>query len=86
MDYQMLFNVALGVISALGGYVLRSVNENLQSLQSADSMLIDKVQRMEVLLAGQYVTNDALTLAIGTLHDKLDRIWDKLDMKQDKQL
>lgn len=85
MDNQYLFNIAFGIISALGGYVLRTVSEQLKSLQDADSMLVDKVQRIEVLVAGQYVTNDSLTMVISTLHDKLDKIWDRLDTKQDKQ-
>lgn len=84
MDNQYLFNVAFGIISALGGYVLRTISEQLKNLQKADSMLVDKVQRIEVLVAGQYVTNDALTSVISKLHDKLDKIWDRLETKQDK--
>lgn len=84
MDNQYLFNIAFGIISALGGYVLRTISEQLKSLQKADSMLVDKVQRIEVLVAGQYVTNDALASVISKVHDKLDRIWDRLDTKVDK--
>lgn len=84
MDFQVSFNIAVGLVGALGGYVLKSVSENLKSLQQADTVLTDKVQKVEVLVAGQYVTQDAMSRLSAALFAKLDKIENKLDSKQDK--
>lgn len=84
MELQVAFNIAIALIGALGGYVLKSISETLKSLQEADTTLADKVQKIEVLVAGQYVTHSDLERLSHALFNKLDRISDKLDAKVDK--
>ena len=81
---QMGFNIALILISALGGYVLKSINASLASLQQNDIKLAEKVQKVEVLVAGQYATHVDVEKMGNALFAKLDKIYDKLDKKQDK--
>jgi CHASE3 domain sensor protein len=84
MDFQSAFNLAIGLVAFLGGYILRSISESLKSLQTADAALTQKVQDMEVLVAGQYVKHSDLEKLTSALFSKLDKISDKLDTKMDK--
>jgi hypothetical protein len=84
MDYQAALNIALSLASFLGGYVLYSIRESIKSLQQRDSELTDKVQHIEVLVAGQYVKRDDMEKLSAALFTKLDKIDAKLDNKADK--
>ncbi len=85
MDLQIAFNIAVALVGALGGYVLSSIRSSMRDLHAADNALADKVQRIEVLVAGQYVTHSDLEKMTNALFAKLDKIDIKLDTKQDKQ-
>lgn len=80
MDTQTAFNIVLSLVAFLGGWVLNSVRDSIARLQKTDGELADKVQHIEVLVAGKYVTRDDLQ----ALFSKLDRIETKLDKKVDK--
>ena len=84
MDMQTSFNLAVGLVAFLGGWVLNSLRENIQSLQKSDSELATKVQGIELLVAGSYVKRDDLDKLTTALFAKLDKIDAKLDAKADK--
>ncbi len=83
-DYQLAFNVLLSLVAFLGGWVLNSVRDSVKSLHDSDEVLSNKVQAIEVLVAGQYVKRDDLEKSITAIFHKLDRIEQKLDGKADK--
>ena len=83
MDLQTAFNVAIGLAGALMGFVLKAVWDGLRDLKEADTRLAEKVQNIEVLVAGKYVTWDGLREIIDPFSAKLDKIMDKLDHKVD---
>jgi len=58
--------------------------ESLNELRSADARLTEKVQAIEVLVAGNYVTKSDLNVLTEALFKKLDRIESKVDNKADK--
>jgi len=84
MDYQLLFNVAMGFILTIFGWFLRIAWDSLTKLQKQDQELADKVSRIEVLVAGEYVKKDDFDRVIERLFDKLDHIEMKIDQKADK--
>lgn len=84
MDLQIAFNIAVALVGALGGYVLKSISSRLESLQKSDESLAEKVQKIEVLVAGEYVKHTDLEKLSTALFAKLDKISDKLDSKADK--
>ncbi len=84
MDGQTAFNIAVGLVGGLGGWVLNNIKSSIDSLHKSDSMLTDKVQAIEVLVAGQYVRRDDMDKSIAAIFAKLDRIEAKLDHKADK--
>lgn len=84
MDMQTSFNIAVGLIAFLGGWVLNSLRDSIQSLQKSDTELATKVQSIELLVAGSYVKRDDLDKLTVALFAKLDKIDAKLDGKADK--
>jgi type II secretory pathway component PulJ len=83
-DFQVLFNIAFGFIMTLFGWGLRISWDTLNKLQEQDRELADKVARIEVLVAGEYVKKDDFERVIERLFDKLDHIEIKIDNKADK--
>lgn len=77
MDAQTIFNVLLGLVAFLGGYVINSIKASIDGLQS-------KVQAIEVLVAGSYVKRDDIDKLTAALFAKLDKIESKLDGKADR--
>lgn len=84
MSEQQIFNVAIAIIGALGGWLMRIMWQSLKDLQTRDDKLADKVGAIEVLVAGQYVKRDDMNRDISAIFAKLDRIEDKIDSKADK--
>ena len=84
MEFQDLFNTAMGGLLLLGGWVMRIMWDSLQGLQAQDRQLADKVGKIEVLVAGEYVRKDDFDRVIERLFDKLDHIEMKIDQKADK--
>lgn len=84
MEFQDLFNTAMGGLLLLGGWVMRIMWDSLQGLQQQDRELAEKVGKIEVLVAGEYVRKDDFDRIIERLFDKLDHIEMKIDQKADK--
>jgi len=84
MEFQGLFNAAIGALFLLMGWFLRIMWDSLQGLQKQDRELAEKVGKIEVLVAGEYVKKDDFDRIIERLFDKLDHIELKIDNKADK--
>jgi hypothetical protein len=88
MDAQSIINVLFTVAGGLGGWVLNNLKSSIDELRKQDSLLADKVQHIEVLVAGTYVKRDVMEKQIeklgSALFTKLDKIENKLDGKVDK--
>ena len=81
---QEIFNIAIGLISTLGGWWLKVMWESLKELQAADKDLVEKVSRIEILVAGNYVKREEFDRVVERLFVKLDSIEIKIDAKADK--
>ena len=84
MDIQTLLNIVFGLAGALCMWILNSLKDSLKSLHDSDSMLSEKVQKIELLVTGVYVKKDELDRIANALFAKLDKIDAKLDSKADK--
>lgn len=81
---QGLINWLLAGFGTLIGFLLSAVWQAVKDLQDADKQLTDKVGRIEVLVAGDYVKRETFDRLSDALFTKLDRIENKLDGKVDK--
>jgi len=74
----------MGALLLLGGWFLRIMWDSVSGLQAQDRELAEKVGKIEVLVAGEYVRKDDFDRVIERLFDKLDHIELKIDNKADK--
>jgi hypothetical protein len=79
-DAQMLINVGVAVVGALGGWVMKFLYDGLKGLQEETRALLLQIQSVEVLVAGQYAKRTELD----RIYDALVRIESKLDGKADR--
>lgn len=72
-DWQSLFNLVLGTLGVVLGWMLNGLRSSLYDLHITDETLSNKLQEVHVLVAGQYVKRDELERAITRIEGKLDR-------------
>jgi hypothetical protein len=81
---QTIINWVFVTSGALGGWVLKFFYDRLHDLSIQDQALSEKVQAIELLVAGEYVKRDQLERMEEALFRKLDKIEDLLSKKADK--
>ena len=81
---QGLINLVICGFGTIMGFVLRIIWQALKDLQTTDIELAEKVSKIEVLVAGQYVTRHDFSTSLQRIFTKLDSIDMKLDTKVDK--
>lgn len=74
VDYQLLFNLSFGAATFLGGWILNGLKSTLNRLDSDMRSL-----------PMSYVAKDDYHRDIHEMKAMLERIFDKLDSKADKQ-
>jgi hypothetical protein len=84
MDTQTIINVLIGIAGVLIGWMVKDVKDNHKELKSSHSALEGKVQKIEVLVVGDYVTNDDFEKVANSIFNKLDRIETLLHNKADR--
>lgn len=84
METQTIINVLLGLVAFFGGIWVRGLSDSMKDLKKTDKELVQKVQAIELLVAGEYVKREELKAFEDALFKKLDRIESKIDGKVDK--
>jgi hypothetical protein len=84
MMSQELINWVLGGFGTVLGFITKAIWDAVKDLQTSDKELADKVSRIEVLVAGEYVKKEEFNSIMLRLFEKLDHIEAKIDSKQDK--
>ncbi len=84
MDFQFLLNIALSIIGTISGWLFKILWDAIVDLRKADDALIDKVAKIEIMVAGSYVTRDEFQKTVTAMFAKLDRIEDKIGQKADR--
>lgn len=84
MDYQLLFNIALGLAAAMGGWILKSIAKSIDRLDT-------DVRSMSLNYVTKNDWKDAMREMKEEMHAGFDRIelnlnnvFKKLDRKEDK--
>lgn len=81
---QSALNWVFGVANLLLGAALKWVYDAHRDLRKADEKLTEKVNKIEVVVAGEYVKREDFDKVANILFAKLDKISEKLDQKADK--
>lgn len=83
MDQSSL-NWFFGILNIAFGVVMKIIWDSYQELKTTDKELAEKVNSIEVLVAGEYVKREDFSVVANQIFSKLDKIMDKLDTKADK--
>ena len=81
---QTVFNIIATVAGFLGGWWLKVMWDAVKDLQAAVKILVEKVNTIEILIAGNYMSKSDFDKIAAAIFQKLDKIEDKLDRKVDK--
>lgn len=81
---QSALNWVFGVANIILGAALKWIYDAHRDLRQADEKLTEKVNKIEVVVAGEYVKRDDFDKVANVLFAKLDKISEKLDQKADK--
>lgn len=73
MDWQTLFNIAVGLCGVFGGWILNDISRSIKTLDQ-------DVRKMPLT----YVTKDQYRDDIAEIKTMLGKIFDRLDGKADK--
>jgi hypothetical protein len=91
MDALRVIDFLIAVALLGGGWFLNNVWSSIKDLQVADKDLADKVSKLEVFVATNYLSTDRFEVVmaqnsqlLNKLGDKIDRLSDKIDTKADK--
>ena len=77
MDFQHWFEALIALLGVIGGWFLNILWKDAKELSA-------KVQAIELLVAGQYVSKLEFERFTSAVFSKLDKIEEKLDRKADK--
>lgn len=80
-----MFNLAMVVVSTLGGWLLKTLFTRLRDLEKADIQLAQAVNDLRVEMPTHYVSKTDFQQMGDNIFQALRRIEDKLDKKVDKE-
>jgi hypothetical protein len=83
METQDTINILFALSGALGGWVLNNVRDAVNELRAKDADLGDKVQQIELVVAGTCVRRDEMKSFLDAIYQKLDKIETTLYRKYD---
>jgi hypothetical protein len=74
MDAQMLINLAMALVGALGGAIIKALWDGITELRMSDKALVDRMHNIETLVAGTYIKREEFNRNMDILSAKLDAI------------
>lgn len=81
---QSALNWVFGVANIILGAALKWIYDAHRDLRKADEKLTEKVNKIEVVVAGEYVKREEFDKVANVIFAKLDKIYEKLEQKADK--
>lgn len=74
MDLQTMINAMLGLIAFLGGWVINSFKIEIKENQKISKEISDRLNQIEILVAGKYITREEFDKKFDAMFRKLDTI------------
>ena len=81
---QDFLNWSFGILNLILGGFIKAMWDSYKDLKKTDTELAEKVNQIEVLVAGTYVKRDDFDRMAHAIFAKLDKISDKIDGKADR--
>lgn len=74
---QSILNIVIGIVLSVGGWFVRQMWDAVNKLK-------DDLNRIEVAMPTHYVRKDDMEARFDRIEALLDKLYEKLDSKQDK--
>jgi len=74
MSQQEYINLLIGLVSVFGGWLFKGFSDRLEELKNVDKELVSQLNRIEILVASDYVKKYDLEKAMDTIIMKLDKV------------
>jgi len=84
MDYQVLFNIVLGLAGFLGGWALNNVTKAIERLDSDVRAMPHTYVSKDDWRAAMKEVKDEMVRGFDRLEENLNNVFSKLDKKEDK--
>lgn len=88
MDYQILFNITIGIIGTIGGWFLKTFYGSIRELQKADFRLNEEIHKVSLLIAGDCAKQSdvekigvMLDSRISAMDEKIEKRLEKMEEK-----
>lgn len=81
---QSVFNIAVGIAGAFGGFILKAIWDKTDKLERTDANLVKSVNELAIVVATLKAHHDEDSKKLDIIFEKLDKIDAKLDKKADK--
>jgi|TARA_Y100000593_G_scaffold94579_1_gene194402 hypothetical protein len=96
MDYQILVNIAVGVVTLLGGWVFKMILSHINDLKKSHHDLLmkqsedmdkmwEKHTNLALSLPEKYVSKEDFKMFSERMNDRFDRLEEKLDLMNVKR-
>lgn len=90
MEYQILVNISVGVITLMGGWVFKMILGHIHEIKREYHDLMikqykdideikDKYNELAISLPGKYVSKEDFKLFSDRMDDRFDRLEEKID-------
>lgn len=90
MDYQVVFNIALGLIGTIGGWFFKAVYDKIKELESEINDLeenheddhrevIERINNLALSLPDKYVNKNDFNNLAKVMHHRFDKLEEKID-------
>ncbi len=84
MDYQVLFNMLVGLIGFLGGWVLNNLSKAIERLDADVREMPKQYVSKEDWKSAMTDMKDEMRAGLAKIDNTLNTIFSKLDKKEDK--
>ena len=84
MDLTLAFQIAMTLVSFLGGWLLKTLFERIGGLEKADKDMAEQMSKLREDLPINYVRRNDFKDSLDSIFDALRRIEDKMERKVDK--
>ena len=79
MGLEFVTGIIATVFFGIVGWMWNNLNNKLEKLQTTDDALKDKIGEVHLLVAGQYVKNEALDKFSEAIFRRLDQLEKRID-------
>ena len=90
MDYQILVNIAVGIVTLMGGWVFKMILGHVNEIKAEHHELMvkhhedidqlkEKYTNLALSLSEKYVSKDDFKMFSERMNDRFDRIEEKID-------